>query len=1617
MATVAELSIMINADTQGAERGIALVQDKLFRFAIGMGGIGATVGGAFTNFLTSAIDLETAMQNVNSIAQVSEAQIAEWTDRVQELGVAFGEDPVALAQGMYEIQSAGFAAADALDILASSAKAARAGLSDTATASDAVTSVLNSYRNQLGATSEAYRALTTEGERAEYIQNVLFRAVDRGKMTYDELAGSIGRVGAISASAGVTIEDVGAALAVMTQQGLNSDEAATALYNTINALIKPNQTMVDVLQSYGYESGIAAIETLGFVGVMDLLEEHTGGAGDEIAKLFSNIRGQRGATLLMSGDFAEMLDLMLDAQPIINDTTGEIERMGAMDLALAEQTKAASFGIERMRSAITAFGQDITQVFLAPIGIATNAIADLFAGFLKLPAPVKEFLGMIMGLTGGFMILAGSVAIFLAIIGPILGWIILATAVFVGLSSAIAGVVLLIKNFGAPGFIVNFFNSASDAASNFADSMALVASRVRGYWEGLQAVNVNSFSAVLMTIGAFFRGLAAEIPLLNTLDPILIRLGDGFVHIGQAIEKGVDVYRKYKSILKQVGTAQESLPWNQGISAFWQGDLLSGSRTVAVFEQALSNLHNWLRGIQATRQTLMSEYPQFAAFFDNLLTGADEMVRGLMLAARGDWSGAWEFFVSAASEALDALGDLSEQIFNEVESAIRNVNWANIRDIGVQMLTDVWNAISGTAIPWIFNTAIPTIGGWIASAATAAGAVWDFIVSAYPYLVGWTSDLINWTMDFAVPEVIGWIKDIGGNISDWIIGQLVSGGRGSAASGASGQSVGLVAAIKAWVLSFDPPDVQGWISGIAGRLENWILGYLLSGGSTTRGGAFFAETGSGTSLTVAIGGWSMNVLVPKVTGWVATWAGRLGDFISHYLYAGGAGGNVPMAGGAPAGSSSGGIIVTIGQVIIDVLNGIAKVTAADVQGWIQAKFDELSQLSADVDNLILVVTDPNVAIDEQGTKPSDGWFEGMFDEFIQDPILVEIGEWFFVGSGSLQEGYDPSADAKQGIMDQIAENPVVSDAIEWGLVLGEAVLTYDLGAGIGSVNDYVQKEADQWLVEAKIDPWNATLGALGRLTWDVGVGIDSINREIEAWLDSYNWDIDLPSWGLKIPDPSPIDLTGVSLPNIIEKIGDAVKKLGDINVPIDDWTIDLSITPDIKLPGEGLGGWIRDKVSEGWGILTGLEEVSAEEGTTTIDATAFAEMIQTAAISAIDALSPDTIGSAFQRWVARGLQAAPINAGPSSQIMLAKLDAAVGAQLSTFSGVSLGNGIQQWVARGLQAAPINAGPSAQALLEKLNIALVLQLGTFSGESLGSGIENWFSKAMGQADLSAAGLEAGTAYQQGLAEGLILAMASVDVHINLVNAKFDTFATDMQTSGSTAGQNYNMALTQGLRAADANAQIQLATIRGRMVTFVTEARTQGLAAGQTYNQGMTQGLRAAVANAQIQIAAIKTAMTFNAHGIGYTAGSSFGSGVAAGASAWVSPMYAIGQALAQALNAGFESISQPGSPSKLGIKQGGYYGEGVYVGVESWLARASMVGSMLANAVTSPMVADTDRFAASVAGGANRGTTVNNYFVVTPEELERMMKDSREGGEFARSFAFSSSAKMTAVSEA
>ena len=363
-----------NATEQSAQKG----QNAFQKFTNGVkNGIGGTIKsiasmtlafvgaqmamvalqGAFRSFIGGSVDLETSLTRTINLTSVTEEEMVGIRKRLMELAPELGKSPNELAEGFYFAASAIDDTDKALAVLEASAKASAVGLGDTRTVADALTSAINAYN--------------LSAEDAGRVTDILLNTVKYGKMEPEELASSLGRVLPVSSALNVSLEDLGASLAVLSNVGLSCDEAVTAVRQVLVTLINPTSQAEDLLKSLGL-SAAGLRQSLGEKGLLPTLQtilEATHGNVDALSEIFPNVRalvGVLGTAGVQGERYGEIL------QAIEQGT-------GATDVAFQRYTKTTAYATAQFKATLIAAFEDFAERVLPKV----TTVIKTFTAFLQ----------------------------------------------------------------------------------------------------------------------------------------------------------------------------------------------------------------------------------------------------------------------------------------------------------------------------------------------------------------------------------------------------------------------------------------------------------------------------------------------------------------------------------------------------------------------------------------------------------------------------------------------------------------------------------------------------------------------------------------------------------------------------------------------------------------------------------------------------------------------------------------------------------------------------------------------------------------------------------------------------------------------------------------------------------------------------------------------------------------------------------------------------------------------------------------------------------------------------------------------------------------------------------
>lgn len=343
---------------QGMGLGTMAAQGGVLAFAYGAG-----------KAIQASVDFDRSMRNVNSIAQLSEVKFDSLSDSVRGLAGKTAQSPQTLARGMYDLVSSGFKASDGLKILEASANAATAGLTTTEVSTSAVAAVLNAYHEP--------------ASKAGEISDTLFKTVDRGVISFEQLASNIGDVLPFASSLGVGLGQVGASISTMTKAGISPAETMTRIKAIMTALIQPSDALGVTMRQMGYNSAESMLKARGFQGSIDALARSTGGSKEKLAELFPNVRALGGVMALTGGN----------AKGAAADVQSLATTVGATKDALSQQKKSTSFKFDQAKADAEALAIEVGGPLADALGDAAKTASDIVSAVSAASAAIDSILG------------------------------------------------------------------------------------------------------------------------------------------------------------------------------------------------------------------------------------------------------------------------------------------------------------------------------------------------------------------------------------------------------------------------------------------------------------------------------------------------------------------------------------------------------------------------------------------------------------------------------------------------------------------------------------------------------------------------------------------------------------------------------------------------------------------------------------------------------------------------------------------------------------------------------------------------------------------------------------------------------------------------------------------------------------------------------------------------------------------------------------------------------------------------------------------------------------------------------------------------------------------------
>lgn len=715
-------------DDEGIQKGLDSLHDKAAN-ALGVlaGNLMTQATNALINLgqtaLNAGTSLEAGMAKVSTLFTGTDEELGTLTDEVRKLSSASGLAAEGLAEAAYSALSASVPAEQLGAMLDKSTKLAAAGFTDVDTALSATAKTMNAY----GQTGE---------EAMDKIQKVLIQTQNKGITTVGELGASLSQVTPTAASFGVAFEQVGAALAVMTAQGVPTAQATTMLNGIIAELGKSGTEAAKNLAAAAEGSqyaGKSFTEMMAAGATLDevlgLMSKYAEANGLAMVDMFSRIEAGKGALSIMANEGQTFRD-DLAAMSIEADVVGE---------AYSKVADTVKFKSEQIKSSFQNIASGLYDLVSEPL----KNVQDTALGAL---GRIQE------GLTNGGLAGVGNVLynMFHEAMAKIasIDWSVIPR-------TAINVMAKFITGGGARQILVSVMSAFTSIVRGLSDALPqlmVVASRAVGYirlvlWEQLPTL----LSLGLKLFTSLAQGAAAALPLIvQRAGRIALLIVQTLINAAPSILEAAKIAfgALVSAIPLVIEELRTSLPAIAG--AIWTALQAAAPQ---VKEAALSLMRK-------VPVAIKEAIPEIRATLSELFEKAKAAIQAAAPQIEEASRGVFDKAVTAIKEAGVKIEAAAGQLFEKLKSIKPEDIKKTLDEVAASIpepITSIANALRSKADELF--TAAQELFGKIADAAPEA------IYRAREAITKWVDDIAA-DLEAKTPEILGAAERFFGSIQD-----------------------------------------------------------------------------------------------------------------------------------------------------------------------------------------------------------------------------------------------------------------------------------------------------------------------------------------------------------------------------------------------------------------------------------------------------------------------------------------------------------------------------------------------------------------------------------------------------------------------------------------------------------------------------------------------------------------------------------------------------------------------------------------------------------------------------------------------------------------------------------
>lgn len=647
--------------------------------SLGAAGVTVAIGLGFA--VKTAADFEAQMDRVGAIAGANGEELKALEKTALDLGSSTSKSASEVAIGMENMAAMGYTANEILAAMPGVIAAAEASGEDMALVADVVSAALNGFG--------------LEASKASHVADVMAAAANNSAASVNDLGYAFKYAAPIAKTTGVSLEELAAAIGLLTDAGMDGSQAGTTLRAALIRLSSPTKEAKTLMD----EMGISITDAEGNMKPLpDLLNDFakaTEGMGQaqKLAAL-STIFGTEAA----SG----MITLIEAGGTKVEELATKFENSsGAAQETAAQMKDNLKGSLEELTGAFETAQISIGSALAPAIRQIADALQGLVNWFNQLSPETQKFIAIGLALTAALLILGSVVGFLVAGLGMLAAanWAVLGPVALV-----IAGITALIAVFVLAWNHSETFRNVVTAAFNKIKEVALIV------WEAVSSFimeKINQIKAfwdqngtqILQAVTNVFNGIKAVIDFI--MPAVLAVIKFAWESIKGVIDGALNIIMGLIKIFAGIFTLDWQMLWD-GIK-----QLLGGAI------QFILNLMNlsFLGGIKK--------------IFVNLAKSAWNTMKGMVDNVLGFFKSLWDNSVKMVNGMVTGVIKFFTNMFNSVKNI-----FGMLRTFGASIWNALSQAILGTA-RGIWNGVKSTFNNLFSSVKGIFNNIWNTAKSIF----------------------------------------------------------------------------------------------------------------------------------------------------------------------------------------------------------------------------------------------------------------------------------------------------------------------------------------------------------------------------------------------------------------------------------------------------------------------------------------------------------------------------------------------------------------------------------------------------------------------------------------------------------------------------------------------------------------------------------------------------------------------------------------------------------------------------------------------------------------------------------------------------------------------